>query len=134
MVDDVSVVGRNSPAGNDSLDGGSGNDTMYGGVGNDTLQGGAGTDSVFGDAGDDTFIVNNASQTDLIFGGDGNDTISFSTATVAANVVFSGTGTGTQNLVGVPAAAFSGIEGITGTELNDTLNAALPKEPGDDGG
>ena len=125
MVDDVSVVGRNSPAGNDSLDGGSGNDTIYGGVGNDTLQGGAGTDSVFGDAGDDTFIVNNASQTDLIFGGDGNDTISFSTATVAANVVFSGTGTGTQNLVGVPAAAFSGIEGITGTELNDTLNAAL---------
>jgi Ca2+-binding RTX toxin-like protein len=142
MVDDVSVIGRTIYGGNDTLDGGLGNDTLIGqggddwldggggndslvaGAGNDTLIGGPGTDTLVGDEGNDTFIVTTGSQTDLIFGGLGNDSITFATATVGANVVFSGTGAGSQNLVGVAAATFTGIEGITGTELNDTLNAA----------
>ncbi|MCZ8154128.1 MAG: Hint domain-containing protein [Rhodobacteraceae bacterium] len=111
-------------AGNDTLSGGAGNDTILGGTGNDVITGGAGSDSLLGEDGDDTFIVTNGSQVDSIFGGTGNDSISFTTATVGANVVFSGTGSGSQNLVGVGAVAFTGIEGIDGSDLNDTLNAA----------
>lgn len=111
-------------AGNDTLDGGAGNDTILGGSGNDVITGGAGTDSLLGEDGDDTFIVTDGSGVDSIFGGAGNDTISFATASVGVNVQFSGTGNGTQALVGVGAVAFTGIEGIEGSGFNDTLNAA----------
>lgn len=112
-------------AGNDTLTGGAGNDTILGGSGNDVITGGAGADSLLGEDGDDSFIVATGSAADSIFGGAGNDTISFATATVGANVVFSGTGTGSQNLVGVTAVAFTGIEAIEGSGFNDTLNGAL---------
>lgn len=112
-------------AGNDTLTGGLGNDTIFGGAGDDVINGGPGADSLLGEDGDDIFIVTNGSAADSIFGGAGTDTISFTTATVGANVVFSSTGAGNQNLVGVAAVAFSGIEAIDGTEQNDTLNAAL---------
>ena len=112
-------------AGADTLAGGAGNDTILGGLGNDVITGGAGNDSLLGEEGDDVFIVTTGSAADSIFGGTGNDTIRFDGATVGANVVFSGTGNGTQNLVGVAGVAFTGIEGIEGTEFNDTLNGAL---------
>ncbi|WP_158241860.1 Hint domain-containing protein [Tabrizicola sp. TH137] len=112
-------------AGNDTLSGGAGNDTILGGAGNDVITGGPGSDSLSGEDGDDTFIVTTGSQADSIFGGTGTDTISFTTAGTGANVVFSGTGNGNQNLVGVTAVAFTGIEAIDGTGFNDTLNAAL---------
>ncbi|WP_434620089.1 Hint domain-containing protein [Tabrizicola sp. M-4] len=107
--------------GGDTLSGAAGNDTIYGGAGNDVLSGGAGNDSVFGDAGDDRFLVATGSQADSIFGGTGNDTIDFTAATVGANLNFTGTGTGTQNLVGVAGVAFTGIEAVDGSNFNDTL-------------
>jgi len=111
--------------GDDSLLGDAGNDTLFGGAGNDTLSGGSGSDSLQGDDGNDVFVVTNASGIDSIFGGAGNDTISYEGSTSGANVQFTGSGTGNQNLAGNPAVAFSGIEGIVGTGFNDTLNAAL---------
>lgn len=110
--------------GDDTISGGAGNDSIFGGAGNDVLTGGAGTDSLYGDTGDDLFIVTTGSAVDSIFGGTGNDTISFDGASTGANVVYSTTGNGTQNLVGVGGVAFNSIEGFEGTAFNDTLNAA----------
>jgi len=113
----------NGEGGDDWLDGGTGNDSLYGGTGNDTLIGGPGTDLLFGEDGDDTFIVTTGSAVDSIFGGAGNDRISFDGAAVGANVTYTSTGNGTQNLAGVGAVAFNSIEAIEGTGFNDTLNA-----------
>ena len=115
----------NGEGGDDSLSGDAGNDTIFGGAGNDTISGGAGADSLLGEDGDDLFLVTNASGVDSIFGGAGNDTISYEGSTSGANVQFTTSGGGNQNLAGNTAVAFSGIEGIIGTAFNDTLNAAL---------
>ncbi|NGQ90005.1 hypothetical protein G5V65_03785 [Rhodobacter sp. HX-7-19] len=111
--------------GADTLSGGAGNDTILGGAGNDVISGGAGNDSLSGEDGDDRFLIVNASGIDSVFGGAGNDTISYAGATTGANVLFTGTGSGSQNLVGVTATTFSGIEAFEGGEFNDTLNASL---------
>lgn len=111
-------------AGNDTLSGGAGNDTIFGGAGNDVIIGGPGTDSLYGDDGDDLFLIDTTSGIDSIFGGAGNDTISYADATAAANVVFTTSGGGNQNLVGTTAAGFTGIEAVEGTAFGDTLNAA----------
>ena len=91
---------------------GSGNDTLIGGLGSNTLNGGAGNDVIRGGGGDDTII-----------GGTGIDLLDFSDATGAISVALGANGSGSLNLssVGLGTDNYSGMEGIIGTEFNDTL-------------
>jgi Ca2+-binding RTX toxin-like protein len=84
--------------GNDTLFGGAGNDEMYGGAGNDLLSGGAGGDQ--------------------IYGGAGNDLLDYSSSTAGVNVnLAKGAASGGD----AAGDTFSGVEGIIGSNLNDTL-------------
>jgi VCBS repeat-containing protein len=93
--------------GNDQVDGGTGNDTLDGGNGNDTLDGGADDDMLYGGAG-----------ADQLNGGTGFDWARYDRATE-----------GVALYLGLPAPStgeafgdvFSGIEGVVGTNFNDTI-------------
>lgn len=96
-----------SGAGNDTVQGGGGDDLLDGGAGNDVLQGGAGNDTLIGGAGADT-----------LEGGGGLDIVDYSGSADAVNVNLSSetySGGDAQGDVG------SGIDGIVGSDFNDTL-------------
>ncbi len=102
--------------GNDSLSGGDGTDSLSGGNGDDFLDGGAGNDRLEGDAGSDT--LRGGAGADALFGGSGIDYADYLTSGAAVNVDL-GTGVG----LGGDAAGdlYSGIDGIIGSNFDDTL-------------
>ncbi|MEI7445692.1 MAG: calcium-binding protein, partial [Burkholderiales bacterium] len=81
------------------LDGGAGNDTLNGGDGNDTLAGGAGNDS--------------------LVGGNGSDVASYANATSAVTVSLAISTS--QATGGAGNDILSQIEGLIGSNFNDTL-------------
>ncbi|SPF81790.1 calcium-binding protein [Pseudoprimorskyibacter insulae] len=93
--------------GNDLIEGRTGADTLLGGTGNDTIRGGAQNDELWGGAGDDT--LDGGDGTDLVRYRDAAAGVSANLATNSANDGEGGTDT------------FIGIEGIHGSEHNDTL-------------
>jgi Ca2+-binding RTX toxin-like protein len=110
---DDSLVGE---AGNDTLIGGTGNDTLIGGIGKDVLSGGMGNDSLFGAEGDDTLI--GGAGADTLDGGSGLDVIDYSASAGAVNVNL-----GTMTATGGDATGdvLSGVDGIIGSDFDDTL-------------
>ncbi len=91
--------------GNDSILGNAAANTLTGGSGNDTLRGGDGADSLAGGSG-----------ADALDGGAGFDFVSYNAATSGVQVDI-----GFSNGVGGEAQgdSFSGIEGVTASNLND---------------
>lgn len=125
-------------AGNDTVFGGDGNDVIIGGgeidilhgdAGNDTMSGGIGADTIYGGDGADAFWVTEDHETDTYFGGEGGtdrDILSFENwlSTTGVNVTFTGAEAGNYAYVGGGATgSFSQIEGISGTEYADSINA-----------
>ena len=111
-IDRISVQGNSSILGNDNanyFDGTSwsGNDTMDGGGGNDTLMGASGSDSLVGGSGDDW-----ASYARPIGGYE------------PAVIVDLGAGTAS----GPGNDSLTGIEGVLGSALNDTLRGSARDE------
>lgn len=110
-ADNIDGLGGNDTinglGGNDTLIGNTGNDNLIGGTGNDSLQGGTGNDTLSGGAGNDTLA-----------GGDGTDVISFAGTVGGVNINLADTlvtdGFGNSDVI-------SGIEGVTGSEFDDTL-------------
>ncbi len=122
--------------GNDSLSGGTGTDSLYGQGGDDTLDGGADNDLLDGGAGADT--LSGGTGDDTLIGGDGNDTLaggagadsleagagmdfvdySASDAGVSIDLA-TGTASGGH---ATGDTAFGGVDGIIGSDFNDTLS------------
>ena len=106
-----------SGGGNDTLNGGAGNDTISGGDGADILGGGAGNDGIRGGAGNDT-----------IDGGAGADLLDLSDGT--AGIFFVLTNGSVDTLVGLSTIGlgtddtYKNMEGVIGTNFNDTLNGS----------
>lgn len=99
------LIGRNSQ--NDNLYGGAGSDFLYGLSGDDYIEGGADDDFISGGAGADT-----------LDGGEGFDTADYSGSAAAVTIrLWNGTGEGGD----AQGDMLSGIEGIIGSALNDTL-------------
>ena len=87
----------------------------------------ADADSISGGDDADTFVVADLSGNDTFFGGEGGvdaDWIDLATLTSAATVTFSGTGAGSV-VHGSDTIAFGEVEGITGTDQADILNAGV---------
>ena len=105
----TALVGTN---GDDTINGFEGNDELFGLDGTDTLNGGDDNDLLDGGAGDDT-----------LNGGAGTDTASFASSTegVFAGLGNSGSGSA-ENLSGTEFDFFTGIENLTGSGFNDSLN------------
>jgi Ca2+-binding RTX toxin-like protein len=103
-------------AGNDTVFAGAGNDTVFGGDGNDLLDGGTGNDSLLGGDGNDT--LTGGAGGDTLSGGAGLDIVDYSTSTGAVNVDL-----GTMIATGGDATGdvLSGVDGIIGSDFNDTL-------------
>ncbi len=105
-------------AGNDVLTGTAGNDSIDGLDGNDQINGGAGNDFLFGGAGNDR--IDGGAGSDHIDGGAGFDRAVYTDATsgivanLAAGTVTTGSDTDT----------ITAIEGIVGSNFDDTLNGA----------
>jgi Ca2+-binding RTX toxin-like protein len=104
-------------AGNDTIYAGEGNDEVYGEAGNDLIDGGAGNDYLSGGAGDDTFIGGDGCDT--FEGGSGLDIIDYSNSTSGISVNLA-TGATKGGDAGNDVIK-SGIDGIIGTNYNDTL-------------
>ncbi|MGO1074610.1 hypothetical protein [Inquilinus sp. CA228] len=123
-----------SGAGNSQIYGGLGDDILSGGGGDDRLIGGEGIDSLTGSVGDD--ILRGGAGTDDLDGGEGNDTLR---GGAGADALDGGTGidmasyAGSAGQVSVDLAAgaanggdgtgdtLTGIEGVIGSILNDSL-------------
>lgn len=130
----------NTDGGNDTAYGGDGADTLigagnddviYGDAGNDVLSGGVGIDSVYGGTGNDQFWVSEDHQIDSLFGGEENadyDRVDFGNwlSTDGVTVTYTGTEAGTYdyNGSGDASGTFSGMEGVSGTNYADTINAS----------
>jgi VCBS repeat-containing protein len=102
--DDVLVAGT----GNNIINAGDGNDVLTAGSGNNELYGGAGNDLLFSGQGND-----------ILDGGTGIDTASYTHATAGVTVDLSLPGA--QNTLGAGTDTLTGIENLTGSNLNDTL-------------
>ena len=103
-------------AGDDNIDGQGGDDKLDGGVGDDTLTGGQGDDNLSGGPGDDTIV--GGAGADTISGGSGVDFINYLPSQEAVNVDLQ-----TNQASGGDAQGdtIEGVEGIIGTNFNDTL-------------
>ena len=119
-ADGDSVGGGNDTvlagAGNDTVVAGAGDDTVFGGTGNDSVLGGAGNDNIGGADGDDTLI--GGAGADTLSGGAGLDIVDYSASDTAVNVDLS---TGTYSGGDATGDTGSGIDGIIGSDFNDTL-------------
>lgn len=135
-------------SGIDTLDGGIGDDTLSGGSQNDTLSGGSGNDNLAGDANNDTLYGD--AGNDSLDGGDGNDVL---IGGAGADALTGGLGTDIAsyrwNSFGVPATvgvtvnlanaannsgnaigdSYGGVEGLEGTDYNDTLTGDTSANP-----
>jgi Ca2+-binding RTX toxin-like protein len=103
--------------GSDTLNGAAAPDTLLGGTGNDTLIGGSGADILRGGAGNDTLDgQGDPGQFDLIDFSDATGAINFTLSQGAGPFTFSAAGLGTDT--------YSNMEGVIGTNFNDTLNGS----------
>ncbi len=107
-------------AGNDTLTGGAGNDILAGNDGNtDLLDGGAGNDIVGGGTGNNDSMNGGAGAEDLLDFSDGTVGVTFTLVQSAANTsITNGTGGLGNNDV------YSNMEGVVGTDLNDTITGS----------
>ena len=119
------IVGTDSIAGNDFLDGGAGADLVYGGGGNDTLIAGE-NDTLYGGDGDDLFVIETPTEagvgTITIVGGEGGepngDTLRLTADVSRADITFTnlndnaGGLSGTFTLADGTVVTFSEIENI----------------------
>jgi Ca2+-binding RTX toxin-like protein len=104
--------------GNDRLNGFFGNDFLLGGEGNDSLSGGDGDDTLRGGAGNDS--LDGGAQTSGNF-----DVADFADATGPVTVsLVTGVATG----AGIGTDALVGIEGLFGSNFNDTLTGTAGAE------
>ncbi len=107
----------------DRIDGLAGNDTVEGGDGTDLLRGGEGNDVIYGQAGND--MVLGGAGSDYVFGGSGADTIDGGTGfdwtgyEDLASAVSINLATGVH--AGIGGDVLINIEGVSGTQYNDTL-------------
>ncbi|MDC0336118.1 hypothetical protein OAN24_04420 [Pseudodesulfovibrio sp.] len=102
--------------GDDELYGNAGEDILDGEGGDDTLDGGTGDDEMYGGTGDDSLIAGLGAD-DMDGGGD-FDTADYSSSTEFVNIDLGG---GTA-LSGYAAGdTLSGIEGLIGTDFDDSL-------------
>src|SRR5512134_3217623 len=103
--------------GNDTVTGGAGKDFIIGGTGADTLNGGAGNDTLQGGTGNDS-----------IDGGSGIDLIDFSDATGGINFTLVQSTSYTTFIApsssGLGTDKYKNIEGVIGTNFNDTLTGS----------
>ncbi|MGB3146956.1 MAG: Hint domain-containing protein [Paracoccaceae bacterium] len=113
-------------SGGDALTGGVGNDTIYGGgttsqtgTGNDTINAGAGNDVIFAGDGNDT--LQGGAGADTLYGGTGTDAVSYSSSGSAVNVNLS---TGTASGGDATGDVLNSIEGVIGSNFNDTLTGS----------
>jgi len=101
--DDQGVTALNGTNGDDQIFGFAGNDELNGLDGNDTLDGGSGDD--------------------ILNGGNGTDTASFESATERVIVGLGNSGNGfATNDAGTENDTLLGIENLTGSAFNDSLN------------
>ena len=126
----------NAGSGNDTIFGGSGNDTIddwdgsdlvYAGAGNDIVDVSVGNDTLFMEDGNDVISIWDNAGTNTVFGGAGTDRLDFQNwqTTTGATVTFSSNGAGTfSHFSGATTGTFAELESVSGTEFNDTLNAA----------
>lgn len=105
--------------------GSDGNDVIYGRGGNDTVQGGNGIDILWGDAGVDALYGGAANDlllggagADLIDGGANFDIAQYSNAAAALQVDLLNAAANTGDALG---DTFVGIEGLVGSNFNDSL-------------
>ncbi|MEQ8902671.1 MAG: Hint domain-containing protein [Roseovarius sp.] len=103
-------------AGDDTILAGIGNDTVNAGDGNDLLDGGTGNDILNGGIGDDTLI--GGLGADTLNGGAGLDVVDYATSGTAVTVDLS---TMTASGGDATGDVLSGVDGITGSDFNDTL-------------
>ncbi|MBD3803670.1 MAG: Hint domain-containing protein [Thioclava sp.] len=103
-------------AGDDTLLGGTENDTLNGGLGNDSLDGGSGNDSLIGNGGNDT--LHGGAGADTLSGGTGMDYVSYSDSGSGVSINLSN---GTASGGDAAGDVLSGVDGIIGSEFNDTL-------------
>ncbi|MDO6458715.1 Hint domain-containing protein [Celeribacter halophilus] len=113
--------------GNDTIASGLGDDIVYGGAGDDTIDGGTGDDTLYGEEGDDTFIGGDGA--DSMSGGSGQDTIDYSGSDEAVSIDLS---TGSYSGGDAEGDSGSGIDGIIGSDFNDTLIGFDSEGTGDD--
>ncbi|MEG3662638.1 Hint domain-containing protein [Celeribacter halophilus] len=113
--------------GDDTIASGLGDDIVYGGADDDTIDGGAGDDTLYGEEGDDTFIGGDGA--DSMSGGSGQDTIDYSESDEAVSVDLS---TGSYSGGDAEGDSGSGIDGIIGSDFNDTLIGFDSEGTGDD--
>jgi Ca2+-binding RTX toxin-like protein len=97
--------------------GNSGADTLQGNGGNDTLKGGAGNDSLIGGIGDD--VLDGGQGADALDGGSGFDIADYSSAVAG---VVARLDQSTLNSGEAAGDTYTGIEGLTGSGFNDSLN------------
>jgi Ca2+-binding RTX toxin-like protein len=120
--------------GNDTIFGEGGNDSLTGGDGVDQLDGGAGNDSLMG--GNDNDFLTGGVGDDLIMGGSDFDYANYSDGTSTAGVNVSLAITTAQATGGAGTDTLAQIEGIYGSQFNDTLtgdNNAVNALFGNDG-
>ncbi len=121
----VDADGDSVGGGNDTVLAGAGNDTVFAGAGDDTVSGGTGSDSIHGGDGDDSLVGADGDDTliggagaDTLSGGAGLDIVDYSASDAAVNVDLS---TGTYGGGDAEGDTGSGIDGIIGSDFNDTL-------------
>ncbi|MEQ8405926.1 MAG: right-handed parallel beta-helix repeat-containing protein [Oceanicaulis sp.] len=128
----------NGNGGNDILNGREGNDTVNGGAGNDILQGRQGEDVLSGGDGDDQLyagadndLLSGGDGADIVDGGAGYDTADYSDSDAGVNVRL---WTGSSHSGGHAAGDTTfGIEGLVGSDFNDTLHGTNADFVGDGG-
>jgi len=106
----------NGTAGVDNLSGTADNDTINGLDGNDRLIGMEGDDVVNGDAGDDE--LHGSWGNDSLNGGDGIDIIAYLNSDAAVTINL---GTGQAEGGFAAGDSWTGVEGVSGSQLNDNL-------------
>jgi Ca2+-binding RTX toxin-like protein len=112
------------------INGTAGDDALGGTTGGDTINGLDGDDLLFGDSGNDT--LNGGNGFDILEGGLGNDTLNggadfdFATYVLATSgVTVSLAITGAQNTGSQGLDTLVGIEGIFGSDFNDSLTGGV---------
>ena len=117
--------------GGNVIDGGDGLDTLAGFGGDDTLNGGAGSDTIFGNQGND--LINGGDGNDNMRGGTGDDVIDggagfnlagyFATPSdpIAAGVTVDLNLQGSAQATGQGSDTLVNIQGLAGTQFDDTL-------------
>ena len=119
LIDDGRTDG-----GDDTLHGGYGDDTLIGEAGNDILDGGPGHDHLYGGPGDD--ILDGGPGDDTIDGGEGSDLLDFSDATGGIDITLtqSASSTSTGEIPGLGTDTYSNMEGVIGSDYDDTITGS----------